>query len=376
MNELMRRLLGLPEQASTVARSIDHLHFLVILATMAGAAAVGLAAVGFAVRYRRRPGDAAAAPRPGRLGLEWVAMGGLLTLFVWWWWLGYRQYLTLQVAPPGAMTVYVSAKQWMWKFAYPDGRRSLSLLVVPTGRPVQLLMSSRDVIHGFFVPDFRVKHDVMPGAVSTLWFEVDRPGVHEILCTQYCGTSHAKMRGAVVALSPADFAAWGNGSDPAPLRRANADFAAERAAMSWDGPEDDGARADGEADLPTRGRALAARYGCLACHTTDGQRHIGPSWRGLFASRVDLGGGRTTVADEAYLTRSMMEPQVEVVAGYAPLMPSYQGLLDPFDAAAIVEFIKTLQGADPGPAGPPLPTVVPPATVPAVPVPLPAQAAP
>jgi cytochrome c oxidase subunit 2 len=350
----MRRLLGLPEQASSVAYGIDLLHYVVIVTTMIGASAVGLAAVGFAIRYRRRPGDTPRPPERASALTEWGIVIGLLGLFVLWWWIGYRQYLRLQVPPPGAMEVVVSAKQWMWKFAYPEGRSSLGLLVVPVGRPVKLAMSSRDVIHGFFVPEFRIKHDVVPGTVSVTWFQAERPGTYQILCTQYCGTSHAKMRGAVVALPPADFAAWLRGADGAATRSAMDGDAAERRAATEPGALPPG----DEPDLAEAGRSAAARHGCLSCHTTDGQRHIGPTWRGLYGSRVRFEDGRSAIADETYLTRSMMDPLAEVVDGYRPLMPSYQGLLDADDAAAIVEFIRSLRDGDPAaPANPPLPAI-------------------
>jgi cytochrome c oxidase subunit 2 len=163
MNDTLRRLLGLPEQASSVARDIDTLHLFVILTTLLGAACVGLVALWFAVRFRRRPGDQLT-PR----GASQSVVGGgshqcadlpVRRLVV----IGYRQYLRLQIPPIGAYEILVSAKQWMWSFAYPGGQRSLSMLVVPVGRPIKLVMMSRDVIHGFFVPAFRIKHDVVPG---------------------------------------------------------------------------------------------------------------------------------------------------------------------------------------------------------------------
>ncbi len=365
MNDLLRRLLALPEEASTVAPGIDRLHCMVILTTLAGALAVGLAAVGFAIRFRRQPGDVAAVVTRSPAFLEWGLTSGLLALFIWWWWIGYRQYLELQTAPAGAIEVYVSAKQWMWKFAYADGRNSIAILVLPAGRPVKLLMSSRDVIHGFFVPDFRIKHDIVPGMVQSVWFQADQAGLHQILCSQYCGTSHSRMRGTVVVLDDRDFAAWRGGEIPSLLRRAMDEEIAEHRAMAANGDDPAGYSAvdadlwSSGADPVTHGRLVATQHGCMACHTEDGQSHLGPTWRGLFASQVRLADGRSVLADEQYLTRSMMDPLADQVAGYNPLMPAYQGLIDPVDTVAIIEFIKSLRRDEPRPPNPPLPLITP-----------------
>jgi cytochrome c oxidase subunit 2 len=367
LNDLLRRILALPEQASTMAAEIDHLHFLVIITTMCGAVLVGGTAVYFAIRYRRRDDDQTGTVTAPHRFFELGITAVLLVMFVWWWWIGYRQYLHLQTAPAGAMEIYVSAKQWMWKFSYGDGRRTISLLVVPTGRPIKLLMLSRDVIHGFFVPDFRIKHDIVPGSVASVWFQCDAPGIHQILCTQYCGTSHSHMRGSVVAISPGDFAAWRMGRHIPLVQRALADEIAWRARVAAANdvvPDQLGADtgipvSDADIDMAKGGREVAARHGCLACHTEDGQAHIGPTWRGLFGSQVRLADGRTVLADEQYLTRSMMDPQADIVEGYQPIMPTYLGQLDAVQTAALVEFIKSLQSPLATPANPHLPPVVP-----------------
>lgn len=345
MNDTLRGLLGLPEQASSVARDIDMLHLFVILTTLLGAACVGLVALWFAVRFRRRPGYQLTPRVQANPWWEAGLIGALTCLFVGWWVIGYRQYLHLQVPPIGAYEILVSAKQWMWSFAYPGGQRSLSMLVVPVGRPIKLVMMSRDVIHGFFVPAFRIKHDVVPGYVSVAWFQAEYAGTFQILCTQYCGTSHSTMRGEVVALAPADFALWLQGSRQ-PTRAAEAEEAAERQATTPGGDRLDISHLAIDGDPIDRGRRAAARHGCLSCHTEDGQRHIGPTWRGLYGSRVELADGRSLIADAEYLTRCMMDPLGNAVAGYQTVMPSYRGTLDPDDAASIVEFIKCLAMAD------------------------------
>jgi cytochrome c oxidase subunit 2 len=220
----------------------------------------------------------------------------------------------------------------MWKFEYPDGRRSADVLTVPLGRPVRLVLTSRDVIHSFFVPAFRIKKDVLPGRYTTTWFLPRETGSFEIFCAEYCGTNHSRMRGSVLVLSQADYEAW---------LAARPDDLEEETAKEREGE----ARGDPVvlSDLAERGRTLAVRYGCAACHTVGGQRFVGPTWAGLWNSDVPLEGGRYVRADAAYLTRSMMDPTADIVRGFKPVMPSYRGLLAEPDVAAIVEYIRALE---------------------------------
>ena len=333
MNELLRQLLNLPPQASSVAREIDTLHFGVILTTIAGATVAAAVAAVFLIRYRQRTTTAALTPRvTAKLSVEIAVFGGLLTLFCAWWVVGFRQYRTLQVAPADAMPIYVTAKQWMWKFEYPAGPTSADMLVVPVGRPVRLIMSSRDVIHSFFVPAFRIKQDVVPGHPMSVWFEATEPGSYDVLCTQYCGTRHSFMRAQVVALGPDDYARW---------------LDAARAPLALPG-----AKGEGEG-LAARGAAIAAQRGCLRCHTVDGSRFIGPTWASSFGRMRKTADGHEVLIDEAYLTQSMMDPNAVIAAGFKPVMPSYQGLLSPSDVAAILEYIRSLRDVAPAQTVPP-----------------------
>lgn len=338
MNELLRRILFLPPQASTVAAEIDALHYFVILTTMAGATLVTLVGGWFIVRYRRRRPDGAEGRKDAKLSpplwAEIVVIAGLLGLFCLFWVIGMRQFMRLRIAPEGAMDVWVTGKQWMWKFAYPQGASAVSVLYVPAGRPVRLFMVSRDVIHSFYVPDFRIKQDVLPGRYSTVWFEAKQPGVYPILCTEYCGAGHSTMRGQVVALSPADFERWLSGTTALQ----------PPAGPVYEPPAVVGEAAPAEPlSLARIGERAAAEHGCLRCHTTDGTPHIGPTWAGLYESKVPLEKGGHVVADDAYLTESMMDPLAKLHRGYEPVMPSYRGLLGAADAAAIVELIRALR---------------------------------
>ncbi len=310
MNELFRRALMLPPQASSVSKGIDILHYTVIgSAFVVATLAFGLIAI-FLFKYRERPGQPVSHKRvPHKLEVGLATF--TLLVFLIWWLVGFAQYRGLRDVPDDAIRVHVVAKQWMWQFVYPNGANSEDELRVPVGQPIALEMTSRDVIHSFYVSAFRLKLDVLPGRITTMWFTATEPGTYDILCAESCGAGHSRMRGRVIALPPAEYTKWVTG-------HANV-------------------------DLAKTGEELAVQYGCTRCHTTDGTPHIGPTWRGLYGSQVKLSDGRTLVADDAYLTESMMDPQVKLVAGYANVMPSFLGRLSGPEAAAIVEFIRSLR---------------------------------
>ncbi|WP_437617783.1 cytochrome c oxidase subunit II [Sorangium sp. So ce1151] len=345
MNELLRQLLFLPEQRSSLAREIDGLHYFVIGVTMGGAVLITLIGGYFLLRYRRRIQDTAR-PHAGTVArpalfLETVSLFGLGFLFLTFWNIGTRQFVDLRTAPDDALDVYVTGKQWMWKFGYPEGESEISVLYVPVRRPVRLIMTSRDVIHSFFVPEFRIKQDVLPGRYTTAWFEASQPGAYPILCTEYCGTSHSGMRGQVIALDPADYERWlagGAASTPA--------FAQEAAARA----EEQFAAA--QPTMPARGEHAAARHGCLRCHTLDGTQHVGPTWAGLYRSVVPLEDGGERVADEVYITESIMDPLAVLHRGFPAVMPSYLGQITPPDIAAMIELMKSIRDVPHGPVVP------------------------
>ena len=309
MNELFRHALDLPPQASSVARGIDYLHYTVIGAAFVVAFLAFVVVTIFLIKYRERPGLEAPTkrvPHAVELGLA----GFTLAVFLAWWGIGFSQYRELRSPPANAIRIHVVAKQWMWQFVYPNGATSEDELRIPVGEPVEVLITARDVIHSFYVPAFRLKQDAVPGRITTLWFTAVEPGTYDIFCAEYCGAGHSRMRGRVIAMPPAEYAEWVSGH-PA-------------------------------VDLATAGEHISAAHGCLRCHTIDGTPHLGPTWLDLYNSEVTLSDGHTVIADDAYLTESMMDPQVKMVAGYPPVMPAYLGQLSGPEAAAIVEYIRSL----------------------------------
>ncbi|WNG63225.1 cytochrome c oxidase subunit II [Archangium gephyra] len=355
MNELFRRVLFLPEQASTVAKDVDHLHYVIITTAMVAATAIFATAAYFLIRFRRRSETEVTRKVEGTLFWEVLFVGVPLSTFLVWFFVGYHDFIRMQTPPPDAMDVYVVGKQWMWQFTHPEGPNSIGVLRVPVGKPVRLLLTSRDVIHSFYVPAFRIKQDALPGAYTQTWFEVTKPGSYRVMCAEYCGLKHSEMWAEVQALSPEDYEAWMQEQRRGLVSRRDASPSAPereephkpaRQAASYDAQNPHGEVMYGErGTLAERGERVAAERGCLKCHTVDGTAHIGPTWLGLYGRRERLTTGETVVVDEAYLTESMMKPGAKRVEGFEPVMPSFLGVLEAAEVAALVEYIKTLRGA-------------------------------
>jgi cytochrome c oxidase subunit II len=328
--DLLRRMLWLPEQSSTFAPRIDHLHFFVIIVTMIASLITGLLAVVFLFKYReRRKGQSTPVVVPS-VKFEIIVIGVPLFFFLLWFVQGYQDYVWYTTPPEDAMDVYVMAKKWMWKFSYGgEGPNAIGTLHVPVNRPVRLLMTSRDVIHSFFVPDFRIKQDVIPGRYTETWFEATKTGRYQVFCSQYCGTWHSQMWAEVVVMDGPEFDQW------------LLDQRKGQLSARVDSGGDDGSSFHGS--IVEYGKKVAMAQGCVKCHSLDGEPHIGPTWLDLYYKKETLEDGSTVIADEGYLTDSMIDPRAKIVKGFKPVMPTYKGRLTAPDAAALVEFIKSLR---------------------------------
>ena len=315
----MSKFSLLPEQASTLAPQVDALlYFWLAISTFFAFLIAGLIVV-FMVRYRRRPGGDHAPDAHGALWLEglWTAIPFAITMVLFFW--GASLFATMRRPPDDSLVIHVVGKQWMWKLQHMEGRREIDELHVPIGRPVELIMTSEDVIHSFYVPAFRVKQDVVPGRYSRLWFEPTKPGTYHLFCAEYCGTLHSGMIGRIVAMEPAAFEAWLAGEQP------------------------------GEASVPVAvaGENVFRAQGCGTCHRTDGSGQ-GPALTGLFGKTVTLSTGEKLLVDEAYLRESILKPQAKLVAGYQPVMPTYQGLLSEEDVMRLIAYVKSLHAGEGG----------------------------
>jgi cytochrome c oxidase subunit 2 len=340
MNDLLRRMLFLPPQGSTVAGDVDWLHYFVIITTFILSTLVGLSAFYFFFRYRRRRVGQLTVRVEPKLWFEILIIGVPLAFFLIWAVIGYRDYIRIITPPANSIDVYVMAKKWMWKFAYPEGPNSIAVLRVPAQRPVRLLMTSRDVIHSFYVPDFRIKQDVVPGRYTQAWFEATRPGRYQILCAEYCGVGHSTMWGEVIAMPPDEFDAWMT------HERRGLGQRRDIGELSTTATE-----IDAVSNLAVQGRQIAAAQGCLKCHSLDGSPHIGPTWLDLYGRSERLQSGEYATVDEGYITESMMDPRAKIVLGYDPVMPTFQGRITAPETAAVIEFIRSLRRPEPG-AGP------------------------
>lgn len=305
----------LPPAASSGAPVVDRLfHFIYWTAFVFFVLVVGLMVL-FVLRYRRRPGQKDHGPAPTHntaLELTWTIIPLIVVGVIFY--LGFAGFMDISTPPQNAYEIQVTAMRWKWSFTYPNGLTDEDLHV-PADQPVRLVMTSTDVIHGFFVPDFRLKHDVVPGRYNTVWFRAGKPGTHDIFCTQYCGTGHSEMHAQVIVQNPDDFQKWLDGA----------------------------ASALAHASPVELGERLYHTLGCAQCHSVDGASSTGPTWKGLYGSKVPLNGGGSVTADENYVRESILEPNAKVVLGYAAIMPTYQGRVKDPDVAAIIAYMKTVK---------------------------------
>ncbi len=303
-------MVWFPEQASTTAHQVDL--FLAFITAVTGSVGllVAVLLIGFAVRYRRRPGQAPPAAMRGNTPLElfWTLtpMAFFLVFFVW----GAILYFDTYRAPDDAEVVYLVGKQWMWKFQHPEGQREINELHVPIGRPVKMMMTSEDVIHSFFVPAFRVHMDVLPGRYTTVWFNATRPGTYHLFCSQYCGTNHSGMVGRVVVQEADEYQRWLH------------------------------LRAEGS--LALEGRKTFLKYRCVSCHSAD-ENARAPVLEELYGKRVQLRDGRSVRADEEYIRESILDPGAKMVAGYENIMPTFKGQISEEEIIGLIAFIKALE---------------------------------
>jgi cytochrome c oxidase subunit 2 len=312
-------------------------------------------------RYRHRDGHRAAY-EPDNKKLEhrlmvFTAVGIIALLAP-----GLVVYADYVEAPRDAMVVEVVGKQWQWYFRYPDASGKLGpsnvrfikgtnplgldpddpashddILVtagemhLPLNKPVKLLLRSDDVLHDFYVPQFRGRMNIVPGMVTTFWFTPTKAGRYEIMCSQLCGVGHYNMRSVVVVEEEPAFQAW---------LKAQPTFA-----KTQERRQDSSTAAATPDALMTKGKALAQSKGCTACHTIDGGPGVGPTWKGLYGKMETMANGSTELVDDAYLKDFILNPSKRVVKGFAPIMPKVD--LSEEELTALVAYIKSFGSAAP-----------------------------
>ena len=311
----------IPDSASTLSWKVDALYFYLSGVTAFFTLLISGILIFFVIRYRRRTPYEIPRPIAGSHKLEtlWTVIPFVIamTMFAW----GARLYFEQYRPPENAIEIYVVGKQWMWKIQHSTGQREINELHMPVGRKVKLIMTSEDAIHDFFVPAFRIKADVVPGRYTSEWFEATKPGTYHLFCAEYCGMNHSGMIGSIVVMEPREFDNWlsGNAGNTTPA---------------------------------VAGQQLFQSLGCVSCHGANGEGGRGPALVGLFGRQMQLNTGQAVKADEAYLRESIINPQAKLVAGFGPIMPTFQGQVSEDQLVQLLAFIKSLQIASPQPSTP------------------------
>jgi len=306
----------MPRQSSTIASEIDNAWYIVYWLDVVMFFGLMIPMAYFMYRYRKRSDKdkVSDVTHSTTLEISWTIIPTILVLglFV----VGLRGYFMASVAPAESLEIRTTAEMYMWTFTYPNGNTSVNELVIPKGKPVKLIMSSKDVLHSFYIPEFRVKQDVVPGMYTTLWFEATDTRETILECTEYCGIGHSDMLAKVRVLDKPEYDAW-----------------------------QETGLLPGEKPLPPAelGKKLFATRSCNTCHSLDGTRIQGPTFKGVFGRTETISDGSQIKVDENYIRESLLEPTKKVVQGYPAVMPTYKGLLKETDIDALIAYIKTVQ---------------------------------
>jgi cytochrome c oxidase subunit 2 len=301
-----------PEQASNLAPEVDNLYFGITAITAFFAILVVILVIVFAIKYRDKTGQKVGAPITGSIPLElgWSIIPFIISMGIFVW--ATIVFFHIVRAPEQTLEIYSTGKRWMWRFQHLDGASEINTLHVPLGRPVKVIFTSEDVLHSLFIPAFRVKADAIPGRYSSIWFTATKTGEYHLFCTEYCGTKHSGMIGTVTVMEPGDYQAWLSGG--------------------------------GGLSMAARGQQLFQQLGCVGCHLDNGSGR-GPALAGKYGTQEMLANGTTVNVDDTYIRESILTPQMKLVAGYGPVMPTFQGLVNEEGVMSLIEYIKTLPPA-------------------------------
>jgi cytochrome c oxidase subunit 2 len=300
--------------AATTTQAINFVYLYIFGFSIFLLVGITVTMIVFVLKYnvKRHPVPEPSPDSVAWLEATWIAVPVLISLSMFYF--GWKGFTALSQVPPGAMVVQVIGQQWVWSFQYPNGKTS-DKLYVPVNRPIKLELTSRDVIHSFFVPAFRIKKDAVPGMTTYEWFEAKKEGSYDAFCAQYCGLGHSRMTTKVVVMPEDKFQEWYQ-AKPAQTPAA-------------------------------RGKALLDKFGCTGCHSLDGSRKVGPTLKGVYGRRVTVltrGKERTLTAGAAYIKRSILDPHADIVKGFQPVMPSFKGKISERQIEEIIEFLEEESG--------------------------------
>jgi cytochrome c oxidase subunit 2 len=312
--------LWLPEAASTTAGGVDQTFWLIYWVCVVAFLLVVIPMTAFMFVYKRKTPDQKAlsqADHSQLLEILWSAVPTVffVVIFV----VGFRGFLNLYVPPAGAMEVQITGKKWDWTMQYPCGASiggKGAEFPMPLNKPVKGVVTSVDVLHSFFIPNFRTKIDAVPYRYTTLWWQPTKEGTFPVFCTEYCGKDHSNMLAKIKVMPEAEWNAW---------------------------YEKTCAEAGGPASAEAGEKIYSGKGGCIACHSIDGTRRVGPSFKGLFGKTEKLQGGATVKVDEDYIMESILEPNKKIVESYPPSMPAMGQTLSKSDIDSVILYIKSLK---------------------------------
>jgi cytochrome c oxidase subunit 2 len=302
----------MPPEATDLASKVDALYSFLLWASFISTMLVVGGLTYFAIKYKRTDKNQKSAYITHNNTLEflWSFIPFLIFMGVFAW--GWVLFHDMRNMPADALEVAVQGQQWDWTFTYKNGRRSSGEMVIPVNQPVKLVMASKDVIHSFYIPAFRLKQDVVPGRYTTLWFQPKYKGEYQVFCAEFCGRQHSGMLAKIKVVSQEEFDEW-LGNDPY----------------------------KGLSMVEVGHKVYSTR--CVICHNLTDKKLVGPGWKDLFGHQVELADGSTVVADENYIRESILNPNAKIVKGFPPAMPTFAGQLDEQEIMGLVEFIKTLK---------------------------------
>jgi len=304
---------------SNFASRVDTVFIIILAISIFFLVSISAAIIYFIIKYnKKRHPVGEEIEGSNRLEIIWTVIPTILVLIMFW--IGWSAYIPMFSIPKDALKVKVMAQQWSWRFEYENGKVA-DTLYVPQGKNIALSLNSTDVIHSVFIPAFRLKDDVVPGRVKTMWFKAEIPGTYELFCSLYCGLRHSYMLTAVKVIPAEQFNTWYAATPP----KLDSTAAAVPGAA---------------------GKLLIESKACIACHTTNGTKLVGPSFKGIYGHKVIIetdGKEREITVDDAYIRRSILDPSADVVKGFQKgQMVSYKGQLNDDDINKIIEYIKTL----------------------------------
>jgi len=321
----MQESFFFPVQNSTFAPSIDALFYFIFWVSTFFFVLIITLMVAFVIKYRRVEGVEPASS-PGHntaLELSWSILPALIVLVIFGW--GFATYVDMRTPPEDSYEINVTASMWSWQFRYPSGAIS-SELHVPVNTPVKVILQSKDVLHSFFVPAFRIKQDVVPGRYTGAWFEAKTPGTFRLFCAEYCGQKHSDMITKVIV----------HNTDPA-----STDLNDHPNFATWLADASDPIK-DNE-PLYEGGKRVTEILGCVQCHSNDGSKKVGPSFKGTFGTKQKLSTGKTITVDENYIRQSILDPTSQIRSGFDPKMPSFKGTIKDEWIDAVIAYLKHLK---------------------------------